>query len=153
MQGTLVPSCLQALQLPFCSRVGSVLVWEQELRSSLLPASQLRFVQQENLKQKTSPIPNPTSPSQPATAETNPRPLPWDFSLEGSIVINGVFKAQRGPCVFGRKRLDTGLPCALLGVIPAPCNQRSWDGQGQGNSAGSSCQNPVVQREVALPSD
>lgn len=66
---------------------------------------------------KKNPIPNPCS--QAATPETNPRPLAWDFSLEGSIVINGILKAQRGPCVFGRKRLDTGHPLALLGVTPA----------------------------------
>lgn len=60
----------------------------------------LQFCLDRKLKAK-NPDPIPIPLPQPATAETNPEPSAWDFSLEGSIVINGVLKAQRGPCVCG----------------------------------------------------
>lgn len=148
-QGTPVPKCLQALQHHLlltngvCPNSGSGR--GQEPSPPCLLTS--HFCLKRKLKAKKKTQSQTHSPSKPATPETNPRPLAWDFSLEGSIVINGILKAQRGPCVFGRKRLDTGHPCALLGVTPAPPRQRSRDGQGQQRSvAGSSHQKTLYDK-------
>lgn len=121
----------------FPLQVGSVLNQGTEgtpVLSSLFLT--LHFCLDRNFKQKKRKKKTLT-PSQSQSHSLNlphqkptPSPRLGDFSLEGSIVINGILKARRGPCVCGRGCWTGTASGQAWGDAITP-SQRSWDGQGQ----------------------